>query len=403
MTDWYLEDRSRLNGKPKETIADYVESEGINDLEGEGFPVPGRFASLEEAKKSGREILIRSEHPQEYDGVSGLLDSFNLSEGLSTYRDKDNIYFKPLEMDSMEKIREEYFKFMDSTSHKPSYGIFCDFTGEDPEKFKKETGFSIWEKLGGYKRIVVADSCIARRWHVMTDFHENGKYFENYSIVEEGRKTEQFIHEMTPELEVRLPELIKKYEKIRNLSHFDKNHCPIMEFITNEGKDYFLQYHRCRDFVPVDFSLDREPEEGEKVVYFVRGATPKTGMDVKITVYYGYETGKGYGYDPEIEDGSYDFHYNGIFTELQVRRRKMQAMHIKSAKDLELKLLKVVVGHDSRSELFKPQISIVHNIDEVLNGEDTDEIFDKAKETGKNQYIDLRVISDGRKAYVKRI
>jgi len=70
MADYYLEDRSRLQGQPKRTIADYVEQQGIL--------VPRRFDSLEEAQASGLPILARSEHSQDYDGVSGLLGIFRL-------------------------------------------------------------------------------------------------------------------------------------------------------------------------------------------------------------------------------------------------------------------------------------------------------------------------------------
>ena len=42
--DYYLEDKSRLNGQPKRTIADYVEQKGIL--------VPRRFDTLAEARKS---------------------------------------------------------------------------------------------------------------------------------------------------------------------------------------------------------------------------------------------------------------------------------------------------------------------------------------------------------------
>ena len=61
MTDYYLEDRSRLNGQPKRTIGDYVESQGIL--------VPRRFDNLVDARKSNKAVLLRSEHSQEYDGA----------------------------------------------------------------------------------------------------------------------------------------------------------------------------------------------------------------------------------------------------------------------------------------------------------------------------------------------
>jgi|GEM_PF-6212305 len=56
--------------QPKKEIADMLESRGIL--------VPRRFESLAEALeviKQGREIVVRSEHPQEYAAAAGLLNS----------------------------------------------------------------------------------------------------------------------------------------------------------------------------------------------------------------------------------------------------------------------------------------------------------------------------------------
>ena len=79
MIDYYLEDTTRLNGQPKRTISDYVESQGVL--------VPRRFATLEEARRSRVKVIARSEHEQDYDGVSDLGESFVLSKdhnGLQT-------------------------------------------------------------------------------------------------------------------------------------------------------------------------------------------------------------------------------------------------------------------------------------------------------------------------------
>ncbi len=56
-------------------IVDYVEDAG--------FLVPRRFKDLEEALDfvdQGGKVIMRSEHPQDYDGVSGLLESFVMTK-----------------------------------------------------------------------------------------------------------------------------------------------------------------------------------------------------------------------------------------------------------------------------------------------------------------------------------
>ena len=71
MTDHYINNPEELKGQPKRTIADYVEQNGIL--------VPKRFDSLAEARRFDGEVLLRSEHTQDYDGASGMLRSFVLS------------------------------------------------------------------------------------------------------------------------------------------------------------------------------------------------------------------------------------------------------------------------------------------------------------------------------------
>jgi len=71
MADFYLEHPEELK-QPKRDIEDYVESNEIL--------VPQRFDSLKEAKKSGLKIIARSEHPQDYAGISDLLKSPRLSK-----------------------------------------------------------------------------------------------------------------------------------------------------------------------------------------------------------------------------------------------------------------------------------------------------------------------------------
>ncbi|MFA7284967.1 MAG: hypothetical protein WC004_04050, partial [Candidatus Absconditabacterales bacterium] len=59
--DYYLQ---RFPDKPKSEIAQYVASQGI--------PTPQIFNSLEHARTSGVDFIIRSEHPIEYYGAAGL-------------------------------------------------------------------------------------------------------------------------------------------------------------------------------------------------------------------------------------------------------------------------------------------------------------------------------------------
>ena len=102
--DYYLQNPEALEGQPKKTIADYVEQNGIL--------VPRRFDSLSEARKSHKRILLRSEHLQEYDGISGLLDSFDLSSSSFPVRGSQSIEEVKPEREELEPDDETYKKLL---------------------------------------------------------------------------------------------------------------------------------------------------------------------------------------------------------------------------------------------------------------------------------------------------
>ena len=213
-----------------------------------------------------------------------------------------------------------------------------------------------------------------------------------------------------------LEEFIETYEEIRHLKNFDPNHCPIMEFMTIGNKNYFLQYHKTRDFEPSTFVLDRPRKKGEKPTWFVRGATSPEGMTVKTTIQYSaLWTELSNIPNPQDEEGSFDFHYKNVFSDIMSRRRKLQIEverhNLKSAfiKGIDR-------GHLPAAKLFKPEVSIIMNEryrsyqrSEVKNWSNNlknkfphhsgkDEILNQPNFT-----IDLHVISDGRKAYISRV
>lgn len=84
---------------PKREIADYVEQNGIL--------VPERFQGLEQALdyvKSGGEVIVRSEHPQEYNGASGLLISYSINqEKINKGRQHCDKYGEVIDWEKMHK------------------------------------------------------------------------------------------------------------------------------------------------------------------------------------------------------------------------------------------------------------------------------------------------------------
>ena len=229
----------------------------------------------------------------------------------------------------------------------------------------------------------------------------------NYCIFENG-KPNNLLWKLPDELESEILRLVETYEAVRALSHFDKNHCPIMEFVTSRRENYFLQYHKNRDFSPRKFKLERKSAKDEIALPFVRGATEPDGMVCKMTVYYG-ESGFS-KMTPGLEDGSYDFHWGRVFSELQVRKRKLQLRNTFQRKgetipNIQYELMKFVGYHETISKLFKPQVSSIHILSDIFTEDELEgsQSFSKrAIESRENQYIDLHVVSDGEKGFIRR-
>lgn len=388
MTDYYLEDKARLEGQPKRTIADYVESEGIL--------VPRRFDSLSEAKASRVSIICRSEHTQDYDGCSGLLQSPEIKDVEEECKRavKDE---KDLKRVLFTTKKDRYSNFTDH-SHSLQY---CKMLNLELKKFKSEVSHTFWELLDGYNQVVTADSAIPNRYFIETLRDKSGDNTMGFSIFENGKLINLLETHFPKNLKDSTPRIIELYEKIRHMPNFDVNHCPIMEFITTfDMKTYFLQYHRTLDFKQAQFTLDREPSAEEKEVFLVRGATPPEGIDAAITICDGWRLSSRYPKLKEKEDGSFDFHYWAIYSELMVHKRKVQ---INTEKTLKFKLLKLLIGHLSRSKFFKPEISIIDSDEGLFEDEEIEALYEKAKKTRQDQTLNYHITSDGRRAFIKRL
>lgn len=378
MGDYYIQNRTELKGQPKRTIADYAEANGIL--------VPKRFDTLKEARESGMPVIARSEHEQEYDGASGIL------------------YSKPIEIfpeaTDDEDFKEKLWKLMDETT--ATHKIYCKLMRIEQDKFKEGTTFSYWQLMQGWERKIVVDSAINGRYHIMTTRLEGEDTDILSYVIYDNGKVIEFIRPLTDNLRDGLTGLIEKYENIKNLDRFDRNHCPVMEFITSEDlKNYFLQYHRTRDFEASKFALERAPKKDEIEVPFVRGATNEYGETLKITeVYADIWKKEAFLNLLDNEEGSFDEHHNWIFTEIMSGRRQLQIIDEKVNR---FALTKVVTDHVRTSALFKPKISVIMDAEKLKKYEhEFHNLWKKAKEACEDQHINVHIVSDGRKAYVKR-
>lgn len=378
--DYYLQDPSRLNGQPKAEIGNYVKANGIL--------VPKFSVTLRGAALFRGRVIARSECVQDYDGASGLANSPILS-GVESFSNENEFKQALLKMDQEELQYNLKFSNMSASCKILDY---CRFLGLNKDEFLQGLSFSYWEYVYGLNRIVTADSAIASRYHVITRSSKRANYsiVDNGEIIDYGEKFGK--QPLPPDLSQALNGLIATYEKIRNLERFDPNHCPIMEFVTSEGKDYFLQYHRGRDFSPVEFVLDRPARAGEFEASFVRGATNSRQVKLSVQV---RDTLN------ESEECSMFLkkHESNVLDELMTRRRGVQFIE-GGMEDVIDRLSRL--GHMSHSLLFKPAITLSVDLFKLLKPE---EYAIASKDYGRDFYTDatFSVVSDGRKSYIQRI
>ena len=81
------------------------------------------------------------------------------------------------------------------------------------------------------------------------------------------------------------------------------------------------------------------------------------------------------------------------------KKRKLQII---LEHNLRSGLDKAVMGHGYRSAFFKPEVSIILP-ENFVPSEIRMFLRDLANTTGEDQYVDLFVVSDGNKAYVKKV
>ncbi len=381
-------------------------------LEQQGILVPRRFESLAEALeaiKQGKDIVVRSEHPAEYAGASGLLETHLLNaKGIEKGKafcaekgeviDWTNFEKDPNNYDAYREVINKTFGSLDTLDQsafeenlrrlsQKDVRRYCKLLGLDIDQFSKEISFSYWERIPGFNRSIVADSAVSNRYHIFTTrtnkYDTNDNFFHNHAIIDNGEIVLDNPVRMTDEIKSGIGDVISFYEKVRNTEGFDPNHCPVVEFQTFENQNYFLQYHRTRDSEPSKWKLERGLEEGEFKVAFVRGATPPEGLILNASIYLPGTELKV----KDKEEAAFDFQWNLTLSEIMSRRRRV---NFSNKSLLDLTLLSID-AHLPKSKMFNPEIFVSIDID----GEGISKDFYSKKS------VKLRLVSDGRKAYVK--
>jgi len=397
-TDYWLSPESNLK-MPKKEIGDYVESQG--------FLVPRRFNSLAEALEfvsQGGEIIIRSEHPEEYNGPSGLTFSHVITPESTLENGKLLNRFQHIDLD--QEIPLSHSRCAWTAGAAPGYietkeliiakSLFTDpditmqriktwacghhdilqyaqLTKRSIEELAEGLTYSFWEHLPGTNATLVADTSIESRYHLLA--YE--QRYQEWHVIENGKSILGTANLLHPEIQ---KTLITYYEAVRNLPMFDQNHCPIMEFQVNNNKIWFLQYHRTRDFEkpksvldPKDFS----PSEGWRKTNFARGS-----FDSPSTLNLGFQYSH-YLPLPETEDASADYHMNRSLMEVMSRRRQAY-VEDGTAEDVYSTMID---NHHPRSCWFKPKAAV------ACGKENFKKLFPEKiiKEVARRVYIERRM------------
>ncbi len=353
--------------QPKKEIAEFIQSEF-------GILIPKIYDDAEAFNliEKGENFLLRSEHPQELSGDSGILYTYKSKELDNFYKTlneettgfKTFFYSKNKKKQIIQNIKNELIKTWKIED-------YCKLKNIDENEFIKNISYSNWEKIEGFNGMIIADDSVENKYHIMGMGILSDSYKQIYSQIENGFIKKDFKLNNINRY-INIEELIEMYDKIRL-----KSDCPIVEFQIDYKKNlYFLQYHKVREFEKADFKLDRELEVNEIVTDVVRGKTPKNGLEVKL----------------RTSTDEKKAHLNYICSE------SLENEVCSKGRDVEIYAWKdsvaheLVIGHSGRTPFFKPKISAEFNLKQLYSD---DEIFEGE--------LNVRIISDGNKAYLKKL
>jgi len=403
--------------QPKADIGAYVESCGVL--------VAPRYAGYKDALRAlakGERICVRSEHKDEYDGMSGLLKTYKFSledvrlglEALRTHEgeisadaylkrgasenDRWNTEQMLIASASIGQVDQDFFEAVLADLDTRDIQYYAKLSGQSLEKVASGISYSYWKEVPGFNRSIIEDTAIRGKYYITAVGYREGtdRILSNVTIVEKDRIVSQYGKTLTDELQASLPKLIEQYETVRQLSRFDSDHCPMIEIQTAyDGQHYFLQYHRTRDRETAQFTLTRKKQEDEIEAIMVRGVTPPGGITVEVGGYY-VDRDDTLEALLQREAGSFDWHFNQIFISLASKHRQVNCMLTtpqRLAGDL-------VTGHAEKERVFSAKLFVALP-PESLSKEYVGEHIHQAVVTRKRSTLTLHIESDGRRALVK--
>lgn len=420
--------------QPKKTIISMIAKEGIRVPK-----IHSRLQSaIDELDTAGKDFLIRSEHPQEYIGISGLLESYRVTK--KTLKSARNFaaspiltqliqtqashsprvfgaflfthkipfinfalaaYFQAVKMgaqlDEAEKILNRIL--LQDYNFQKRLTSLENYADNDLTYFLSQASFSYWEYIPGINRVMVADTAVPHRFHVFSETENNRKKSKQYLIFESGQIIRE-THSGSPFPSLNLPELVQFYEQVRWADGMHHAHAPLIEFQTAaaDQNHYLLQVHRTQDtHYSSPFQITDQQKQGAFSAELVRGRTPPEGTVFEIE--FNKPERERYLTVSEITDSNrpdgWYGDYGVVVSEFRARASRLQIINS------TFEQFSNTSGyHLSKSLLFKPEVSIM--IDpKIFHHHVSVRELEDAQKSGKRSRLRFLVISNGREAYWK--
>lgn len=391
-TDPYDWSQSR---QPKKDIGEYVRAN--SDIK-----VPVRYESLEQAlntMQKGSPVIMRSEHPQEYDQFSGLLDSYVLDK---EHPPRGNPFLADILRCSGTSEEILMSAKLDGPT-KRALRRYLTLTRQT-DTFYDDVSFSFWEHIPGRNIAVVADDAVEGRYHLTSHgsggrggprggiFNVRGRPFNESDAIADSLG--QNMDHQT------IKQLIKTYDQVRDLPRFSRQQCPIMEMqVDDNGEIWFLQYHRARTFRATTERLDPKDypyQEGWQLAQTVRGAIGSF-VTLKTALWHP----EHYRPADRPEDASFDLHFDIGLSEYLAPTRTAGFSHMNA---IDLYRNMADGRHELRSRWFKPAGALAlgrSTYEQFISPAEKDALLDKIFR-GEMSWLTIDAASDGLQGFIRR-
>lgn len=388
-TDYFAEYRPR---EPKREVGEYVASQGIS------VPLIKNQTQWEGAFYYG-EAMIRSELPQDYDGLSGVLpsatftknDQERIRDGYDRYMDDTSPVFKRLlgsliltGLRSGDIPAHTYIQQLEQAQGEYSSLFTAARFGKPVETYRgHDIGGSYWRYIPGVNIKLFRDPHVEGRYHLGAhDGSDSGDQIDLDSAPETIRP-----RKCRHDLPIR--QLVDFYEKVRTLPLFDQRQAPLIEMqLDEQGELHFLQYLKTGKMIdPVEpFDLPQGP--GIVELDQARGYTDPAGRSYKL-----------YFDPPERADARLVGH--GLFTGLGSHATfANQLLVAQAGLVLNPHYLLLKGNHFDTSPLYRPELAIggVIEHEALKKFEDLSMSVWHNRHKGLLQYLAIHVTANGREA-----